>query len=46
MASAAAMMDETNPVVFFDISIGGTAAGRVKFELFKHAVPRTAENFR
>ncbi|KAI9299009.1 hypothetical protein K502DRAFT_298581 [Neoconidiobolus thromboides FSU 785] len=36
----------TNPVVFFDISIGGTSAGRIKMELFKDVVPKTAENFR
>ena len=35
-----------NPKVFFDINIGGKSAGRVTFELFKDAVPVTAENFR
>lgn len=35
-----------NPTVFFDISIGGTAAGRITFELFADTVPKTAENFR
>ncbi|CAG5125074.1 unnamed protein product [Candidula unifasciata] len=35
-----------NPVVFFDIAIGSTAAGRIKFELFADTVPKTAENFR
>ena len=35
-----------NPVVFFDISIGGKAVGRITFELFADVVPRTAENFR
>lgn len=35
-----------NPKVFFDINIGGEAAGRVVFELFKDAAPLTAENFR
>lgn len=35
-----------NPKVFFDINIGGEAAGRIVFELFADAVPRTAENFR
>ncbi|KAJ1019012.1 hypothetical protein NDA18_006163 [Ustilago nuda] len=34
------------PIVFMDISIGETAAGRLKFELFSDVVPRTAENFR
>ena len=35
-----------NPLVFFDITIGGTPAGRVEMELFKDVVPKTAENFR
>jgi peptidylprolyl isomerase len=35
-----------NPRVFFDIHIGGKAAGRVVFELFADSVPKTAENFR
>ncbi|KEG15131.1 cyclophilin A [Trypanosoma grayi] len=36
----------TNPKVYFDISIGGQSAGRITFELFADAVPKTAENFR
>ena len=35
-----------NPRVFFDITIGGKPAGRITFELFADAVPKTAENFR
>ncbi|KAH6558082.1 hypothetical protein KP509_1Z079400 [Ceratopteris richardii] len=35
-----------NPVVFFDICIGHLPVGRMKMELFKDVVPRTAENFR
>merc|ERR1711941_161306 len=35
-----------NPRVFFDITIGGQAAGRVTMELFADVVPKTAENFR
>ncbi len=35
-----------NPKVYFDISIGGVATGRVTLELFADAVPKTAENFR
>ena len=35
-----------NPVVFLDITIGGVPSGRIRMELFKDAVPRTAENFR
>ncbi|KAL5480502.1 CYP3 [Sanghuangporus weigelae] len=34
------------PVVFFDINIGETPAGRMKMELFSDIVPKTAENFR
>ncbi|KAK9731259.1 Peptidyl-prolyl cis-trans isomerase-like 1 [Basidiobolus ranarum] len=40
------MSDSRNPVVFFDISIGGQPAGRMKMELFKDVVRKTAENFR
>ncbi|KAI1267687.1 putative U-snRNP-associated cyclophilin [Xylariaceae sp. FL1019] len=35
-----------NPLVFFDITLGGEPLGRITFELFKDIVPRTAENFR
>lgn len=35
-----------NPVVFLEISIGGVEVGRIYIELFRHVVPRTAENFR
>ena len=34
------------PKVFFDISVGGEAAGRIEFELFADKTPKTAENFR
>ena len=36
----------SNPKVFFDVTIGGAAAGRIVFELFADVVPKTAENFR
>ena len=36
----------SNPIVFFDVSIDGHAQGRLKMELFKDKVPKTAENFR
>ncbi|WVQ79903.1 peptidyl-prolyl cis-trans isomerase H [Cryptococcus sp. DSM 104549] len=36
----------TRPVVFFDVSIGETPAGRIKIELFSDITPKTAENFR
>ncbi len=35
-----------NPRVFFDISIGGTPAGRIVMELRADVAPKTAENFR
>eukprot|EP00760_Papus_ankaliazontas_P038396 PhM_4_TR9117/c0_g1_i1/m.30735/K01802/E5.2.1.8; peptidylprolyl isomerase len=35
-----------NPKVFMDVNIGGRLAGRMIFELYADAVPRTAENFR
>ncbi len=35
-----------NPVVFFDVSIAGRPAGRIKMELFKDLAPKTVENFR
>eukprot|EP00735_Rhodelphis_limneticus_P014597 TRINITY_DN8653_c0_g1::TRINITY_DN8653_c0_g1_i1::g.359::m.359 TRINITY_DN8653_c0_g1::TRINITY_DN8653_c0_g1_i1::g.359 ORF type:complete len:202 (+),score=25.36,sp/O43447/PPIH_HUMAN/76.19/2e-96,Pro_isomerase/PF00160.16/4.4e-48 TRINITY_DN8653_c0_g1_i1:73-606(+) len=44
MVSGAAV--NGNPIVFFDISIGGHPAGRVKIELFADVTPKTAENFR
>ncbi len=37
---------QPNPVVFFDVSIGGQDMGRMKMELFADVVPKTAENFR
>ena len=33
----------SNPVVFFDITIGGSPKGRVEMELRADVVPRTAE---
>jgi len=35
-----------DPRVFFDITIGEEAAGRIEFELFQKVVPKTVENFR
>ncbi|KAG7445871.1 uncharacterized protein BT62DRAFT_980851 [Guyanagaster necrorhizus] len=40
------MASTTRPVVFMDINIGETPAGRLKMELFNDIVPKTAENFR
>lgn len=36
----------TNPRVYFDITIGGEAAGRIVMQLRKDKVPKTVENFR
>ncbi|KAH0555857.1 Peptidyl-prolyl cis-trans isomerase H [Trichoglossum hirsutum] len=38
--------DVLNPVVFFDVTLGGEPLGRVKMELFADVTPKTAENFR
>lgn len=35
-----------NPVVFFDMAIGGKPAGRIEMTLRADVVPKTAENFR
>ncbi|GJJ14198.1 Peptidyl-prolyl cis-trans isomerase H [Clathrus columnatus] len=39
------MAPTTRPIVFFDINIGETPAGRIKMELYSDIVPKTAENF-
>jgi peptidylprolyl isomerase len=36
----------SNPTVFFDVTIGGAASGRIQIELFNNVCPKTAENFR
>jgi peptidylprolyl isomerase len=36
----------SNPVVFFDMTIGGAPAGRIEMTLNADVVPKTAENFR
>ncbi|KIJ70360.1 hypothetical protein HYDPIDRAFT_105069 [Hydnomerulius pinastri MD-312] len=40
------MSSTTRPIVFMDVNIGETPAGRIKMELFSDIVPKTAENFR
>jgi len=35
-----------NPRIFFDITIGASAAGRIVIELFVDVTPKTAENLR
>jgi len=42
---ASQLRNLNNPIVFFDIAIGGFPVGRIKMELFADVVPRTAENF-
>jgi len=43
---ASPQRNKDNPVVYFDVSIGGKPAGRIQMELFMDAVPATSENFR
>jgi peptidyl-prolyl isomerase D len=40
------MSTEKRPLTYFDIEIGGRPSGRIIFELYNDAVPKTAENFR
>jgi len=40
------LLHPDNPVVFFDITVGNTEIGRILIELYAHAAPKTAENFR
>jgi peptidylprolyl isomerase len=40
------MTESTNPKVFFDVTVGGTPAGRIVMELRADVTPKTAENFR
>ena len=37
---------KTNPQVYFDVAIGDASPRRITMELFSHATPITAENFR
>jgi len=46
MAENRPRLHPDNPVVFFDIAVGGHPIGRLKLELYKHVVPKTCENFR
>ena len=41
-----AYANTTNPVVYFDMTIGGLVAGRIEMTLRADVVPKTAENFR
>ncbi|GAA6063124.1 hypothetical protein JCM10212_002327 [Sporobolomyces blumeae] len=40
------MTTNSNPRVFFDVTVNGHNAGRVIMELFADVAPKTAENFR
>jgi len=46
MSWAERLLHPDNPVVFFDITVGNTEIGRILIELYAHAAPKTAENFR
>jgi peptidylprolyl isomerase len=39
-------VNAANPVVFFDIQVGGADLGRIEMELKADIVPKTADNFR
>ncbi|TPX60508.1 hypothetical protein PhCBS80983_g01693 [Powellomyces hirtus] len=45
-AVSAAPSEKGNPLVYFDIEIGGVMAGRIIILLRADVVPKTAENFR
>jgi peptidylprolyl isomerase len=45
-AAATVQAAAANPVVFFDVTIGGAPAGRIEMTLRADVVPKTAENFR
>jgi peptidylprolyl isomerase len=42
----ASELSAANPIVFFDISVGGKPVGRIEMTLAKDVVPQTVENFR
>jgi hypothetical protein len=46
--SAIAMADasSTNPIVYFDMEVGGNDVGRVTFELRSDVVPKTGKCYR
>ncbi|XP_056611068.1 E3 SUMO-protein ligase RanBP2 isoform X6 [Triplophysa dalaica] len=46
MSLAEGLSRETNPVVFFSITVDDEPIGRITMELFAHMVPKTSENFR
>ena len=38
--------DPSNPIVWLDVQIGSQPPERMEFELFRHIVPKTVENFK
>lgn len=46
MSNQTSPSETPNPRVYFDVTIGDAAAGRIVFELHADVVPETAENFR
>merc|ERR1711943_112387 len=40
------LLNMANPIVFFDMTIGGAPAGRIEMTLRPDVVPKTSENFR
>ncbi|CAF0807707.1 unnamed protein product [Didymodactylos carnosus] len=42
---SAPMKHESNPVVYFEIEIDDDPRGRLVMEVFRHALPRTTQNF-
>lgn len=46
VVSLADATSPSNPKVFFEMEIGGEAAGRIEMELFNTVTPKTADNFR
>merc|ERR1712028_184403 len=46
IVTSASESNMANPKVFFDMTIGGSPAGRIEMTLRADVVPKTAENFR
>lgn len=46
MSTQTSPSETPNPRVYFDVTIGDDATGRIVFELHADVVPKTAENFR
>merc|ERR1711943_46496 len=40
------LLNMANPIVFFDMTIGGAPAGRIEMTIRADVAPKTAENFR